>query len=839
MGVWACLFLDCPSNLVLIAASGASSAPANYPLPLATPGAAVSNAPPSGSVFPAGTNTVTSSAFYSTNVLTCTFTVVVLVPPGITAQPLGQSIAAGSGARFSVIATGSSPLSYQWTFEGVPLAAATNATLFVTNPQSANEGVYSVIVSNAAGSITSAPALLRVLPAAPVILAGPDASTVPAGSNATFSVTATGSTPLVFWWNHDGSLVPGAAGSQIVITNAQTTDNGNYQVVVSNFWGTVTSTNAALVVLPSKPGFTVQPTAPSVLAFGTNFTLRCLAAGTAPISYQWQCAGTNLPGATQTSFTLTNLNYANSGNYQVVATNSIGTATSLPASVFPFGLPPAIARQPASVEVLQGSSVTFNILATGSGPISYQWFFHGTNLPGATNHQLVLPSVSLASSGAYFVVVTNLYGATTSTNAELTVNQSIILVQPLTNQVVEAGATVTLAVIATSSVPRACHWVFNGLAIPGTNTLLTLSNIQVTQSGFYSVTIANQYGSLTSTGRISVFGATSAVVAWGDNSGNQTAVPADLSDVIQVCGGDYHTLALRHDGSLLAWGDGADGQTNVPNIPLRFVSIAAGAAHNLAIAEDGSLVAWGRNDSGQCNIPASVGPVVTAAAGDSHSLALLASGRLAAWGDNSFGQSAVPVSLSGVGAIACGREHNLALLNNGTVVAWGLNSAGQTSIPPGLSGVIGIAAGYLHSVAVLSNGAVAVWGDNTYGQTNIPQSATNIIAVAAGDFHTLALRADGTIIAWGNNWFGQTNVPALAQSAAGIAAGYYHSLALSPTPQLGTSTTANGLRIYWNGPGVLQWSWTPAGPFYDVIGASLNYTNSDFSEPAKFYRVRR
>ncbi len=773
-----CLFLDCPSNVAVIAAPGATSAPAIFPLPTATPGAAVSNLPPSGSIFPAGTTMVSSTAIYGTNLLNCMFAVTVLVPPTITSQPQGQSISAGSGVGFSVTAAGSSPLSYQWTFEGIPVGAATNSTLFLSEPQAANEGDYQVVVSNAAGAVTSAPALLRVLPAAPAILAGPTSLTVPAGSEVTFGVTATGSTPMTIWWFQNGSLVSLATNLQFVITNAQSTDSGNYQVMVSNLLGTATSTNAALTVLPAKPVFALQPSAPSELPLGTNVTLQCLAVGTAPIVYQWQRYGTNLPGATQASLTLTNLNSVNSGSYRVVATNYIGGTTSLVASIYLLGTIPSLVQQPVSLEVLRGSTVTFNSLATGSSPLSYQWYFNGTNLPGATNRQLVLPAVSLASSGAYFVTVTNPFGTTNSTNAQLIVNQSIILLQPLTNLVMDAGTTVTLAVNASGTVPQGYNWAFNGISIPGTNAVLTLSNIQTAQSGFYRVNITNQYGSLASTARVSVLGPMAAVVAWGDNSGGQTNVPIGLTDAVQVCGGDYHTLALRHDGSLLAWGYDGDGQTNVPSSPLRFVSVAAGAAHNLAIAEDGSLVAWGRNDSGQCDVPASVASVIAAAAGDEHSLALLATGQMVAWGDNTFGQTNVP-NVNGVRAIAAGREHNLALLNNGTVVGWGLDSSGQTSVPAGMSGVAAIAAGYLHSVALLSNGLVAVWGDNTYGQTNIPQNVSNIIAVAAGDFHTLALRADGSIIAWGNDWYGQTNVPALAQNAAGVGSGYYHSLALN------------------------------------------------------------
>jgi parallel beta-helix repeat protein len=833
-----CPFLYCPANVVAIASAGQNSAQVTYPAPFATPGATVTNFPPSGSVFPEGTNTVTSTAVSGTNVLTCAFTVTVLVPPTVTSQPQGTIVSAGTPTNLTVAASGSAPLQYQWTFEGIPIALATNSILALSNPQSSNEGYYRVTITNAAGSTTSAAALLRVLPAAPSILAGPTSLTVSAGSNAPFSVTAAGNTPMWFQWLRGSAPILGATASQLVVSNAQAGDSGSYQVVVSNLLGMATSASATLNVLPAKPAFTLQPVG-AAIAMGSNFTMRCLAAGTEPLAYQWRRNATNISGATQTSLTISNVNTGSNGSYTVVATNTLGGTTSAVAYVSVYGTPPAFTQQPASIEVLEGSSVTLNSLATGNTPLSYQWCFYGTNLPGKTSRQLILTSVTPASAGPYFVVATNAYGATNSATAQLTVNESIVLVQPLTNQVVDAGSTVFLSVGVNGTGLLSYSWALNGLPIPGTNAWLALTNIQRVQSGYYQFTVANQYGSRSCTGRVSVFGSHSAVVAWGDNSGNQTNVPSSLNDAVAVAGGDYHTLALRHSGSLLAWGYNGDGQTNAPVNPLRFVSISAGSAHNLAVAEDGSLVAWGRNDSGQCSVPASATMVLAPAAGDSHSLALLASGTVLAWGDNSFGQTAVPQGLTGVRAIAAGREHNVALRNNGSVIGWGLNSYGQASPPTSLSGVAGIAAGYLHSVALLSNGTVVVWGDNTYGQTNVPSNLTNAVAVAAGDFHTLALCADGSIIGWGNNWFGQTVIPSLAENAADIACGYYHCLALSPAPRLLASPAANGLVIHWSGPGTLQWAPAPLGPYTDLPGCLQCYTNTACSQPAKYFRVRR
>jgi hypothetical protein len=749
-----CIYVNCPANIVVAAAPGQNSAVVNYPAPTGATVATITSSPASGSVFPGGTNIVTCTATYGSNSVNCSFTITVLIPPNINNSPTSTNVSAGQSFSLAVTPGGTAPFTYRWIFENSTIIGATGSTLTVSNAQAINEGIYRAVVANSAGSVTSAVMSVRVAPTAPTILSNPVSLSLPASSNATFSVTAVGSQPLGYQWYFKGLAITGATGPQYALSGIQATNSGGYQAVVANALGSATSMVATLTVTPLLPYFTTQPVGAQLNA-GSSRTLTGLANGSQPIGYQWQRNGANLPGATQTSLALTNL--------------------------------------------------------------------------------------SLGDSGAYALVAANLAGSTTSAVAQLTVNQNPTVLQPLTNQVVDVSNTVVLSVSAAGGPPLSYAWQFNGQPIASSSATLTLTNVQPWQSGYYRVTITNQYGSISSTGRVSVLGLSCLVTAWGDNSGGQTNVPANLGDVIAVAGGDYHSVALHHDGTLAAWGYNGDGQALAPTNVLRFVTLAAGAAHNLAVTENGSVVAWGRNDAGQRNVPIGISNlVVSVAAGDSHSLALLSGGTVAGWGDNSFGQISIPQGLTGVRAIAAGREHSLALRANGTVAAWGYNTYGQATAPRSVTNAIGIAAGYLHSVALLSDGAVVVWGDNTFGQTNVPASASNIVAVAAGDFYTLALRADGTLVSWGDNSFGQTNIPAGLNNAVNVACGNYHSLALTPSLGILQATTSGSqLILRWNSVGVLQSSPTPFGPFTDVGCQGTSFTNVDLSSPAKFFRLRR
>ena len=249
------------------------------------------------------------------------------------------------------------------------------------------------------------------------------------------------------------------------------------------------------------------------------------------------------------------------------------------------------------------------------------------------------------------------------------------------------------------------------------------------------------------------------VAAWGFNNIGQTDVPANLGTVTSVAAGGSHSLALKSDGTVAAWGSNSSGQTDVPANLSGVLAVAAGGSHSLAIKADGTVVAWGDNLYRQIFVPASLGSVVAIAAGNFYSLALRSDGTVVAWGDSSDNQTNVPANLSGVVAISAVYDHSLALKSDGTVVAWGYNAYGQTDVPANLSGVVAVAAGGTHSLALKSDGTVVAWGYNASGQTNVPANLRGVVAISAGSTHSLALKSDGTVVAWGDNGFGQTNVP--------------------------------------------------------------------------------
>jgi hypothetical protein len=764
----------------------------------------------------------------------------VIRQPSITQQPAANtSVGLNSSVNLTVATIGLSPISYQWTLSGGILSGATNYFYSIPSIQLSQQGDYQVIVSNPYGSVTSAVAHVSIVLPPAITSQSPNANVL-AGNSFSLSVIASGTPTLTYSWKFENSTITGATGPTLTVTNAQSINEGAYRAIISNAAGSVTSAVVSVRVLPAGPTIVSHPASLSVPA-SSNATFKVVAIGSQPFTYKWYFNNAPIPGATAAQYTVVGAQTINNGNYYVVVSNAAGSATSSTATLSVTALAPYFVVNPTGASVSAGSSRTLIGLANGSQPISYQWQRNGTNISSATFTNLVLTNLAIADSGAYALVAANAAGSSTSTVAQITVSQGPAIQEPLANQVLDARTTATLSVTAGGSPTLMYSWQLNGANIAGTNSTLVISNIQPSQSGYYRVTITNQFGSISSTARVSVLMPIASVVSWGDNSGGQTNVPPNLTDIVGIAGGDYHSLALHEDGTLIAWGYNGDGQTTVPTNSLRFVAIATGAGHNLAITEKGSLVAWGRNDFGQTTIPGSAtnNNVLAVAAGDAHSIALLSSGTVVGWGDNSLGQINIPQGLTGVRAIASGRNHNLALRTNGTVFGWGFNSYGQASPPTNLSNVVAIAAGYLHSAALLTNGTVVEWGDNTFGQTNMPPNLTNIIAIAAGDFHTYALRSNGTVIGWGDNSYQQTIVPPGLTNVIQLVSGNYHGLAMIPAaPVLHLVMNSSQLMVTWTGPGVLQWAPTAAGPFADVVCSGHCYTNLDLTAPQKFFRVR-
>jgi hypothetical protein len=257
---------------------------------------------------------------------------------------------------------------------------------------------------------------------APAITTQPAAVTSCAGTAVNFSVTATG-TNLTYQWRKGTTNISGATSSTYSIAAAVAGDAGDYNVVISNGCGTVTSGNATLTVT-AAPTISAQPVATTVCA-GSAANFSVTATGTGTLTYQWRKDGTDIAGANSATYSIPATTAANAGNYTVRVSAGTCSVTSNAAALTITPVT-AITTQPAAVTTCLQQNATFTVVATGGAGLTYQWRKDGTNIAGATSASYTVTNITAASAGNYSVVVTGpgtgLCGTVTSNNAALTVS---------------------------------------------------------------------------------------------------------------------------------------------------------------------------------------------------------------------------------------------------------------------------------------------------------------------------------------------------------------------------------------------------------------------------------
>ncbi|MEI6676090.1 MAG: cadherin-like beta sandwich domain-containing protein [Verrucomicrobiota bacterium] len=490
---------------------------------------------------------------------------------------------------------------------------------------------------------------------------------------------------------------------------------------ISFEYGLTTSYGASVSATSASASGTVTTAANAALnslRSGTTYHYRIVA-----VSTGGTVKGADMTFTTSTLATLSSLMLNGATLHPAFSNLTTSYATTVPFATTSLTMTPVVAHPGASVSV---AGVTVMTGAT-TAPLALT--------TGANRIDVVVTAAGGGNTQTYSVMVTRLPQTFTFNSATDV---------PVTADGFVATGNAPPLILNYTPVPGTRLTVVNNTGqglIAGTFANLAQGQrVQLTYAGITYIFVANYFGG---TGNDLVLQwANTRLLDWGYNNygqlGNNSttysrlAVPVDMSGVLAgktVVGtatGNYHSLALRSDGTLVSWGYNNYGQLGNNSIidssaPVlvdqsgvlagkTIAVIAAGASHNLALCTDGTLVSWGYNSSGQLGnntttnamVPVAVDltgvladkTIVVIAAGGTHSLVLCSDGTLAAWGSNAYGQlgsnvpqaySSVPVvvTLTGVlagrtvAAIAAGGSHSLALCTDGTLVSWGHNTYGQ------------------------------------------------------------------------------------------------------------------------------------------------------------------
>ncbi len=208
----------------------------------------------------------------------------------------------------------------------------------------------------------------------------------------------------------------------------------------------------------TPPEILIQPQAELVYA-GQTATFNVVAAGAGPLNYSWLINGTNIPGASFATLTISNVTQADLGCYSVIVSNSLGIATSLCAELEMF---PTIIKPFIGATAYWGENLTLKVLAWGSNPLSYQWYDNGTPIPGATNCALVFSSIQFTNAGNYSVIVSNSFGSATNGPAALTVTSALYTIGFSPNLTITGTVGYSYIIQRTQNLADSNGWVTAG-----------------------------------------------------------------------------------------------------------------------------------------------------------------------------------------------------------------------------------------------------------------------------------------------------------------------------------------------------------------------------------------
>lgn len=425
---------------------------------------------------------------------------VVSDPVTITAQPTNQTVAEGQTATFNVqVAGGDDAFQFRWRHNGMPIPGATNA-IFTTPPAMASDDgtAFSVVVSNVfnTSKTTSAVAILTVtMP--PTITSQPQNMTNCPNTTAAFSVTATGTTPLSYQWRKGSANIPGATSSSYTIASVQPSNAGTYSVVITNSAGSTTSSNATLTVrtLTTAAGPSSLTNCP-----GTSAAFSTMASGSGPFSYQWSKDGMNLSGATGPAYTVGAVSAADAGTYCVVVSGACNSVTNCAALTV---LSPTTASGPDPATVCQGTTATFAITASGTGPFSHAWVLDGNPIGTDSPTLNVTTDTLTVGSHVVAVVVSGVCGAVTNSTT-LTIDQTTSAT-PLMSLARAGGDSATFSTAPSGTGPFSFRWIKDGVMLTGvTGDSYTISSVTPSDGGTYCVVVSGACNSVTNCATLTV-----------------------------------------------------------------------------------------------------------------------------------------------------------------------------------------------------------------------------------------------------------------------------------------------------------------------------------------------
>jgi len=352
---------------------------------------------------------------------------------------------------------------------------------------------------------------------APIFYLTPQNQSVRDGSDTSFSASFNyDSYPTARWETRADSTatwqpVPGgdAIGNstRLSVPRVSLSMSGQqYRCILSNSAGTATSSPATLTVTPSAPWFRTSPQSQYVTP-GQTAVFTADVAGTPPMSFAWLKDGHAIPGATDQTLTIANVQSSDAGSYRLAVANAIGPVSPQYTVSLVIVQPPVITDFSSDQAVPLGGSAYMGVNISSNTPATIRWFHNGVLIDGAYSSSIQLNSVTASDAGTYVAEVSNAAGTVTTRPLVLTVYSAPPTGLIVRNAQVSLGGSTALRADyygPTNANPLAYQWYRDGTPIPGAqSSQYTISNAGISDLGdYYALITADGRKILSETARV-------------------------------------------------------------------------------------------------------------------------------------------------------------------------------------------------------------------------------------------------------------------------------------------------------------------------------------------------
>ncbi len=390
----------------------------------------------------------------------------------ITTEPVSADVCLGNSLTLTVAA--SAQQSYQWRKNGVNITGQNGPSFTISSAAYADAATYDVIAIafNGCTNDTSIGAVVSVK--TPLAITSPlaTADVKCEGQAISYTTGVSGDGPFTYAWILNGSSV-GTNSATYTKTSALTADSGRYIVTIQGSMACPSLRDTIDVDVNKAPQIVMQPNGASPVCLGNNIVLT--AAAVNQTALEWHKQGLGSLSQSGTSYTSSGSTTADGGNYFVIA-RAQPSCSDVTSSLFNVvvNIPAIIASQPVGMDLLEtpAGSHTMSVIASGTGPLSYQWYKNGVIIPTATASSFAITNyVAAADSGLYYCEVKSPSPCSNTVLSSIakiaTVKCPVIMFDTLRTVNICAGRPFSLDIKATGALSY--QWFRNNVAIPNAN----------------------------------------------------------------------------------------------------------------------------------------------------------------------------------------------------------------------------------------------------------------------------------------------------------------------------------------------------------------------------------